>query len=304
MRRTRGLVLIAMVALTVAAYSLPQAPLLSAQELAVSVDLAATPKGWVPVDYGNAQVSVPSSWTMGGDCGQSGAGLVLREEGRSNETWVCPNRDSGAVIDIYDDGAARPRGPMSIINGIKVYGSKGVWEVPSLGVDVSATGPEVLRILHTLTHSPRGFLLAPGPALAVPPSWRTVGYAGISVDVPGTWDQLSMSSFPCGGPIYFGTPEVFLDAGGTSTGICPGDIPVFRENDGVLIAETRSNGIPAKGAPCLRINGLSACPFTHSYGIVDFLVHVPHRPYPVFVEIGLAGNGMIGRTVLYSMRPG
>jgi hypothetical protein len=31
-------------------------------------------------------------------------------------------------------------------------------------------------------------------------------------------------------------------------------------------------------------------------------VNVPGRDKPVFVSIGLAGNGMVARTILYSLR--
>jgi hypothetical protein len=54
---------------------------------------------------------------------------------------------------------------------------------------------------------------------------------------------------------------------------------------------------------CLNLHGLTACPATSpSYSILVLRVTVPGRKNPVYVSIGLAGNGMIARTILYSLR--
>ena len=54
---------------------------------------------------------------------------------------------------------------------------------------------------------------------------------------------------------------------------------------------------------CLNLGGLTACPATSpAYSILVLKVTVPGRSKPVYVSIGLAGNGMVARTVLYSLR--
>jgi hypothetical protein len=54
---------------------------------------------------------------------------------------------------------------------------------------------------------------------------------------------------------------------------------------------------------CLHIHGLTACPATTpAYAILFLRVTVPGRKTPVLVSIGLAGNGMMARTILYSLR--
>jgi hypothetical protein len=54
---------------------------------------------------------------------------------------------------------------------------------------------------------------------------------------------------------------------------------------------------------CLELHGLTACPATSpAYSILVLKVTVPGRNKPVYVSIGLAGNGMIARTILYSLR--
>jgi hypothetical protein len=54
---------------------------------------------------------------------------------------------------------------------------------------------------------------------------------------------------------------------------------------------------------CLDLHGLTACPATSpAYSILVLRVIVPGRAKPVFVSIGLAGHGMVARTILYSLR--
>jgi photosystem II stability/assembly factor-like uncharacterized protein len=55
---------------------------------------------------------------------------------------------------------------------------------------------------------------------------------------------------------------------------------------------------------CLDLHGLTACPATSpAYSILVLKVTVPGRKTPVYVSIGLAGNGMVAKTILYSLRP-
>ena len=54
---------------------------------------------------------------------------------------------------------------------------------------------------------------------------------------------------------------------------------------------------------CLNRNGLQACPATSpAYSVLVLRVTVPGRAEAVFVSIGLAGDGIAARTILYSLR--
>jgi hypothetical protein len=54
---------------------------------------------------------------------------------------------------------------------------------------------------------------------------------------------------------------------------------------------------------CLKFHGLTACPATTpAYSILVLRVTVPGHRQPVYVSIGLAGNGVVARTILYSLR--
>ncbi len=54
---------------------------------------------------------------------------------------------------------------------------------------------------------------------------------------------------------------------------------------------------------CLSLHGLITCPATSpAYSILVVKVTVPGRSKPVYLSIGLAGNGMVARTIVYSLR--
>jgi hypothetical protein len=54
---------------------------------------------------------------------------------------------------------------------------------------------------------------------------------------------------------------------------------------------------------CLVLHSLTACPATSpAYSILVLKVTMPGRSKPVYVSIGLAGNGMVARRILYSLR--
>jgi hypothetical protein len=56
---------------------------------------------------------------------------------------------------------------------------------------------------------------------------------------------------------------------------------------------------------CLDLNALHAClaaGASYAYSILVLKVTVPGREKPVVVSIGLAGSGMVARTILYSLR--
>ena len=109
-------------------------------------------------------------------------------------------------------------------------------------------------------------------------------------------------------------PVVELDTDRTRyTGSCVfGNFQEYAPGDGVQVdARVQVGQGPTFPNPvyrfttsqCLRLHGLTACPGTSlSYSILVLKVTVPGRSKPVYVSIGLAGNGMVARTILYSLR--
>ena len=167
------------------------------------VDVAATPAGWIPVAFGDAQISVPPTWWVlynssacvtgspvgdvyvnprGGFCAAKGTA-----KGKTAVTLVPPNEKEYQPPSAY--------GQRQVINGIAVYElysfaptpAGGTYLVPSLGVEIEAEGPWRQRVMDTLTRSPRAVALASGPGPAVQSGWHTLTFNGLSFAVPAWW---------------------------------------------------------------------------------------------------------------------
>jgi hypothetical protein len=285
-------------------------------------DVSTTPTGWVPVAYGNAQISVPATWSVHYRSFKCPSG---NEPG---EVFVnplpgyppCP-RPLKMPMTVALQAPATPRppkdyGPKQAINGITVYGETshgaGDYLVPSLGVEVMFQGSLGSRVLHSLARSPRTVVLANGPEPSVPPSWRTMTFGGVRVSVPPAWrvERESVYVLSCVSPqATFGAPEVVLDTDARlSAPGCPIIIPPQ--------PSPPSNGLRIDSGPsfpaatmrftsthCVNLHGLTACPATSpAYSILVLEITVPGHSKAVHVSIGLAGDGMVARTVLYSLR--
>ena len=162
-----------------------------------AVDLSATPAGWVPVAYGDAEISVPAAWWVLYNSYPCPTGSP------PGEVFVNPPPGGFACpLEIAPDPSTTvsfgpQRSPHDVfgnpeaINGIFVWpyttGPQSSYLVPSLGVEITVDGPLGQRVLHTLTWSPRSVVLAPGSAPAVPSSWQQVTFAGLRFSVPAGW---------------------------------------------------------------------------------------------------------------------
>ena len=295
-------------------------PTTSTTQPTPAVDLSATPPGWVPVVYGDAQISVPADWyvlySQPCDSGHP-PGEVFVDPPRGS--FSCPVETAPLPTTTVTLLPATARGyqPPSlyghrrVINGISVfpYGAAS-YIVPSLGVEISVGGVLGQRVLHTLTRSPRAVALAPGPGPSVPSSWRSVSFAGLRFSVPATWPVQHTANWDvCGAPqLVLGFPEgVILDTDRYFLALpCAEPAPfALPPSDGVRVDSGRQGptGSFSPGGACLRVGGLTACPSgSPAYSILLLRVTVPGRTKPVMLSIGLAGNGMVARTILYSLR--
>jgi hypothetical protein len=174
--------------------------------LAVTVDNAATPSGWVPFAYQDAEVSVPASWLVtqcGGSYPQPSVIVLGGTDCSISQGGGCagPPCLSTAGPDNWIEFSSLPNPPASyrghsslVVNGFGVYKSSpcdyqclSVYDVPSLGTEIAGAGPMFPKVLHTLSSSPRAVALEPGPASAIPSSWRRVSFGGLSISVPSSW---------------------------------------------------------------------------------------------------------------------
>jgi len=309
----------------------------------LAVDLSATPGGWVPVAYGNAQISVPSTWWVlynSSVCvtgSQVGDVYVNPSGGFCSARGTPKGKTAVALMPLSENEYQPPSayGQRQVINGITVYElysfalttSGGTYLVPSFGVEIEAEGPLANRVMHTLTRSPRAVVLASGPVPAVQYGWHTLTFDGLSFTAPGWWQVTSTFynygiGTPCtslpgasffnegvgGGEVVLSTDR-FLAAfpcpieSGTPGPVYPGDgIEVDAGSNTLSELATEVLHV-AFSKHCLDLHGLTACPATTpAYSILVLRVNVPGHKQPVYVSIGLSGNGMVARTILYSLR--
>lgn len=298
-----------------------------------AVDLAATPNGWVPFAYENAQVpSVPSSWVIEREnCGTNNAepGVIFLD-GPCPGMPVClrlprcaptePN-DWVALSSLPYPPASYRGHPTYMVNGYAVYkdvvpyecnSCVPAYDVPSLGVEITGAGTLLPKLLGTLSPSPRDVVLESGQAPTPPSFWRRQSFDGLSVAVPKSWPIEHATFYD---DCWFldnlsDSPSVVLNTGASGVDqwspSCEDQqgvptSPVIAAPNGVLIDP---GGFRREGTTgsCVNINGLSVCLVTSDpYGELTLSVQVPGRVYPTAVEIGLAGSGQVARTILYSI---
>src|SRR3984957_865979 len=86
----------------------------------VAVDVNATPKGWVPVDYGDVQISVPQGWVIAtNQCPGSKSQSVVFIQGISPRQFRCQFPSN--VIALETLQIATKNLPSQVVNGIRVY---------------------------------------------------------------------------------------------------------------------------------------------------------------------------------------
>lgn len=215
------------------------------------------------------------------------------------------------------------------LNGLSVYLGPGMdpylagygveyeandYIVPSLGIEVAGVGPLAKQVLNTLTRSPRAVALAPGSSPALPSSWRWVTFAGLRFSVPANWPITQTQVTPGLGAICETLGVAFLSTTVTlSTDVrpmllppCPYFPPTPQQPENGVQVDSGLRTEPmvtlSFSDHCLVLHSLTACPASSpAYSILVVRVNVPGRDKPVFVSIGLAGNGMVARTILYSL---
>ena len=281
-----------------------------------AIDLSATPAGWVPVADGDVQVSVPATWWVFYNSPGCPTGSPPGEVLVNSQLANCPGETVGdhgpknvvGLTLLAELGSGYKH--RSVINGFSVYDDLGTYFVPSLRLQFGVSGPLAQRVLHTLSRSPRTVALASGPVPAVPSSWRSVAFAGLRFSVPAGWRTYRWVDVGIcsGNGSTLGGDMVSLTNGTHLSTACqqPVELPIVRQPGNGVQVDVDPSPLLVTGTfstNCLSLHGLTACPATSpGYSILVLKVTVPGRSKPVYVSIGLAGNGMIARTILYSLR--
>jgi len=253
-------------------------------------------------------------------------------EGCGKDVSVAPQP---TVVILPLSKAPTPQGFTSAsINGIAVerqstYGIVDVW-APQLAIFLSVDGGGYTsQILHTLTYSPAAEALATGPAPTLPASWKWVSAGSLRLAAPSLWTTTTgnLVGSQCGFEVALQNPDTVVLDQDTSTGGCPGCPACSGIGTGLGGPRPPTNGVvvdlhpnAASGWPpnqrlngtCTSRNGVTLCPYERSLSPgndqnaeMDILfeqVTVQGTGRRYVVEIGLAGNGLVARTVLYSLR--
>ncbi len=286
----------------------------SSTTLPAKVATGATPLGWLPVSYGDAQLSVPSSWALvssgAAECGPS-TGVVILGSGQ----WCPPSMNDQARPDtsvvtlrIVSSHPEQLGSPAFIANGIPVYapGVAPVYVVPTLGIELTVGGPSQTRVLDTLTFSPRAVALAPGSSAPVPRSWRWISFAGIRFAVPPPWAVKRTPNAPlCETDLVLSEAGVDLASAPARPSSCPlpmADVRPVPQVPGVEVDHFSGASSPGGCVGPGTRDGLPICiEATPAFGVlVAEISPVGHRP--ITMKIGMFGNGAVGRTILSSIR--
>lgn len=298
-----------------------------------TVVTSATPAGWVPVSYGDAQISVPASFSVRypgwNECGAVSLPGTLELGPATASAVGCgaapPSRKATTTQILQGHSTFQLEAkPPIVINGLGSYalinhisGKVVGYYSPALGVEIIGSGPLAGHIFRTLTRAPRSVALAAGSAPSVPSGWHAVTFQGLSFEAPQSWPVTPTAvTFNdvgeiCGNVgVTFTSTEVVL-----STDLRPFPeaacliLPPTKPQppiDGIEVDAGNVTGFPIAlsfSKHCLDLHGLTACPATTpAESILVLRVTVPGRTRPVTVSIGLAGNGMVARTILYSLR--
>jgi hypothetical protein len=286
---------------------------------------SATPAGWAPVPYQDAQLSVPGSWLVETsqqlECGFGDYdGMIFTgvtpglPKGwkcglTANLAWILP---AGKI-----PKGLTHRKPTAVLGGIPVYrltSAKGTtaYLVPELGVRIGARGKLAARVLATLTRSPLDVVLRAGSAARVPAGWTWRQFGGLVFATPRSWSLQREDEWgTCGTglrpsalllidatkpPMYFPCPLPLQNASHDKAE--PGLVVVTGKYAAKSVGESYGRCQSRRGVRiCLSSvtgqGGLSA-------GVLIFTVTRPHQAATYFL-LGLSGSGANARAVFDSI---
>jgi len=287
---------------------------------------SATPAGWAPVSYGNAQLSVPgSSWLVEAPqqrfCGLADFdGMIFAGITPGfPKGWNCGVTASLAWI---LPAGKIPKGlthrkPSAVIHGIPVYrltSAKGTiaYLVPELGVRIGARGKLAARVLATLTRSPLDVVLSRGPAARVPARWTWQQFGGVEFAAPRPWTRQREDQWSTCGTGLWTNALLLVDA--TKPPLyppCPLQLPFASvdEAEPGLVAVTGKYAAESVGESygrCQSRRGVRICLSSVTgqaglpAGVLIFSVTRPHHAATYFL-LGLAGSGATARAVFDSI---
>jgi hypothetical protein len=295
----------------------------------VTVDTSLTPPGWVAVDWGDLQLSVPASWKLNDPCQSPTINF-----GTPSAVNCADLGKTYAYVDVEPISAVPRNWPHISLNGLSALEPAAVSQpasapsrifivIPALRVQVSADASgssptydsELYRIMKTLTYSPRYVLFRDGVPPSPPRSWSTITFEGLSLRVPPADAALEtdvgefpypMCAFPFPVAMPYGVTEDMddQDVGGSSCNFIQGTVSSFEHAEPGVFTDVRvsaGTGLAGAEEPCFSVHKLHVCPFSAAYDVLYLKVSGGSMPHALLVRIGLSGNGLAARQILYSM---
>ena len=281
------------------------------------------PVGMLPVAYGDAQIDVPSAWSLVADgasaCGASTGVIVLGDGSWCPPSMNQPPRPGTTIVTLRRipppstlpsghavRGLSAPGELAFTANGIRVYapGVAPVFVAPALRTEITVSGPVPTAVLHSLSYSPRAVVLAPHPARRTPRSWRRISSAGLHLSVPPSWPVQRTTYAPgCQSDVMLTNPGVILASQPPQPVSCPlprADTEPVPQVAGVEVDGFAAGPVSTCTGPH-AINGLPVCiPAAPASGVLILVAH-PRGRAPVTVKLGLFGRGLVDATILSSL---
>ena len=288
-------------------------------------DASVTPKGWSPVAYENAQLSVPGSWLVESPkqlfCGMpqvSGMIFVGVTPGFP-KSFGC---DVPASLAWIVPAGKLPKGithrkPTALIHGIPVYRlpsaqGSAAYLVPELGVTVGARGKLAARVLATLTRSPLSVVLRPGPAASAPVGWTWRQFGGVLFATPRSWSLQREDQWSTCGTGLAASTLLLIDATKPPLALpCPYRIPTASAGEAqpglvVVTGKYAAQSLSQHYDRCQGRRGERICLSSVTgqggplSGVLIFSVSRPHQHAVTYFLLGLSGS-RTARTIFGSI---
>jgi hypothetical protein len=336
MGRTKGTVTatgsvlaLAVLTLGAAAFSVSHSPRPAVRSASA---LLTSHQSWIPVAFGSIQLSVPPSWTVvdgGGSRCRVSPGVILSDWDATPPSQWCPagsgpSSPSTTIITLSRT-TRLPQVPRrsSVVHGITLLenidsvtpqtrndptgipNGGGAYLLRPEDIEIAVSGPPAASVLQTLRISPRASVTAPGSGPHVPETWRRVSFDGVHFAVPPSWPVLRLRDPPfCDSPVALDSQSrpsaiVTTEALPPSTASCVDRNPLPPMNGIELDA---AKAVYPTGT-CIprRQRGLVLCLDQSSPWSILFARITEPSGRTLNVQLGLAGDGRVARTVLHSL---
>jgi len=288
-------------------------------------DVSVTPKGWAPVPYEHAQLSVPGAWLVETPQQQSCVSPQITGMIFAGEKPAIPKNFGCTVppsVAWMLPAGKLPKGithhkPTKVINGIPVYrvaSAKGttVYLVPELGVRVGARGKSAAQVLATLTRSPLAVVVGRGRDATTPAGWAEREFGGLWFATPRAWTVQHEDQWgTCGTGLNDGS-LLLIDATKPPFYLpCPYQIPTAQADQAqpgltVVTGKYAAKSVGETYASCQTRHGLRICLSSVTgqggflSGVLIFSVSRPKHPTAYFL-LGLSGSGASARAIFDSI---